>query len=400
MTIRRIGILFGEALVLALAAGGCFSSSGGDPADGNDAAIEDDQGASDAGADQGADLATDAGADAGSDETVDAGQDAGADEGADQGADSGQDAGQDAGADPGADAGWGCDLETCSGHGTCDDGSGAAVCTCADGYGGARCDSCAEGYAPDGDNCIPDATCALYQIAQTSYLRQLQVGGGLDLDDDGQIDNLIGQNPLMPGLVNPILADDIASAKLCLLFEHRGLETPAASAAYSLVLLACQDPDGATVDRDEGRGQFEVLRSSLGDPVCRPLPERTLQAEPVVAGALVARGDVLLGVPFLDLAGIVIPLRGVRLEATLVELSLGLGMQQVQLGGGIDKEEYLAALIAFVEAGGQLPVDPNTLVAMMGEPDLDLNGDGTNDAWSIGYTADATSAAVDGIVVP
>jgi len=39
-----------------------------------------------------------------------------------------------------------CQPNSCSGHGTCADSTGAVVCTCAEGYTGAACSECAAGY--------------------------------------------------------------------------------------------------------------------------------------------------------------------------------------------------------------------------------------------------------------
>lgn len=45
-----------------------------------------------------------------------------------------------------------CTADTCSGNGTCDDSSGAALCTCDARYDGQTCDRCAEGY--EGTGCM------------------------------------------------------------------------------------------------------------------------------------------------------------------------------------------------------------------------------------------------------
>jgi len=53
-----------------------------------------------------------------------------------------------------------CQADSCSGHGSCDDGSGALVCTCDAGYAGDACDACAAGYHDDGSGaCVADTTC-------------------------------------------------------------------------------------------------------------------------------------------------------------------------------------------------------------------------------------------------
>ncbi len=52
-----------------------------------------------------------------------------------------------------------CAPNSCGGHGTCDDSSGTAVCTCDSEYTGSTCDTCAAGYVlwpQDGDTCVDD----------------------------------------------------------------------------------------------------------------------------------------------------------------------------------------------------------------------------------------------------
>jgi hypothetical protein len=52
-----------------------------------------------------------------------------------------------------------CDADTCNAHGTCDDSSGIATCTCTGGYTGAACDGCPDGFQDNDDNGTCLATC-------------------------------------------------------------------------------------------------------------------------------------------------------------------------------------------------------------------------------------------------
>lgn len=58
----------------------------------------------------------------------------------------------------GGSTGTSCDEIECSGHGTCNDASGGAACTCDEGYDGDDCGSCATGYQDNDDDgdCEPD----------------------------------------------------------------------------------------------------------------------------------------------------------------------------------------------------------------------------------------------------
>ncbi len=54
----------------------------------------------------------------------------------------------------------GCMVDTCSGHGSCDDSTGALVCTCDYEYTGQRCDECADGYQDNDQDGTCNETCS------------------------------------------------------------------------------------------------------------------------------------------------------------------------------------------------------------------------------------------------
>jgi len=54
-----------------------------------------------------------------------------------------------------------CVADSCSGHGACDDSSGSAICTCSGGYVGTNCSTCDVGLQDNNDNGICTAGCTL-----------------------------------------------------------------------------------------------------------------------------------------------------------------------------------------------------------------------------------------------
>lgn len=258
----------------------------------------------------------------------------------------------------------------------------------------AEADADAGADAEEDGETTGDGTSPSCEFDRASFVTHCALGGpGFDLDADGTPDNALGGNPAFTALSNPRFRSSLESGELCLLFEHDGLETPAASAAYDLRLLDCTDPDGTWADWSAGTGVFRVLESSLEGPACSRLAERTMRTDPVTAGALVASGDPVIGFPGF---AVDMTLHDVHLEATLVSLPGGIGMTTVRVGGHVVRDEYRAALEAYVAGGGSLPIEIDLLLSMLGPPDVDDDGDGTMDSWSVGYEIEATSAQVDG----
>ncbi|MFH2009024.1 MAG: FG-GAP-like repeat-containing protein [bacterium] len=74
-----------------------------------------------------------------------------------------------------------CGTNTCNegvGGGSCDDSSGAVVCTCNEGYTGSGCDQCDDGYVEDGGACLP-------LLCGTDTCNEANGGGSCD-DSSGQ----------------------------------------------------------------------------------------------------------------------------------------------------------------------------------------------------------------------
>ncbi len=84
--------------------------------------------------------------------------------------DAGEDPNQDGsgygyGEEGGLPTGVKCEQDPCL-HGKCVEKNGAAWCQCEDGYAGTYCEICAEGYEPDGLECVEKTPCSDYECGQ------------------------------------------------------------------------------------------------------------------------------------------------------------------------------------------------------------------------------------------
>jgi hypothetical protein len=105
-----------------------------------------------------------------------------------------------------------CTSTTCSGHGTCSDTTGTAVCTCDTGYAPPNCAKCASGYLLYAANstcipspCVPDPCGAIGGTAGTclpSSGGKLTVGPGLKDDNPYDLYGCTCTGGPSPGTVN------------------------------------------------------------------------------------------------------------------------------------------------------------------------------------------------------
>jgi hypothetical protein len=79
--------------------------------------------------------------------------------------------GGDAGVDPVEDP---CEEVTCNDAGRCIDlGEGAYECVCELGFGGEECERCDIGYEPEGDECVLESLCEMFQCPGTQTCEEI-----------------------------------------------------------------------------------------------------------------------------------------------------------------------------------------------------------------------------------
>jgi len=207
---------------------------------------------------------------------------------------------------------------------------------------------------------------------------ELNGNAGYDLDDDGNLDNSLG---MAGAFVNPDLQRSLDEGTLLLLLDLRA-EDPVDNDPFLMNFYTGTDVDGNPGDNHSGEEEFEVSIDSFredgsaiihfGDAV---IEDRLLEAE---------TDEFLFVMPGPGGVPLRMTLYHTRLEADVVgdfgELVNG------NLGGAVREDDLFAALGEM-----DLPIDPGMLGALLGPPGLDTDGDGQNDAYSVGMFFTAVS---------
>jgi len=201
----------------------------------------------------------------------------------------------------------------------------------------------------------------------------LSVGGeAFDLDGDGRGDNALG---VAAAFVNPELANNIGDQIILLI----GVEAsdPQDDGPFDLNVLAGLDNDGDPNDNLLGGEEFDIDAASLddeGDAMAR------------ADDASIARG-MLTAAP--GMMEIVLPIEGEDMAMTLSHVQIEAevvgdfeSLINGRLGGAADADQ----LRETVEA---MPLDPMAGMLIQGileSPDIDTDGDGEPDAFSVVLT--------------
>lgn len=235
-----------------------------------------------------------------------------------------------------------------------------------------------------------------HRYVATAVLPRVRTGEvGLDLDGDGTIDNALGE--LTTALhsagfdLNAVLYDSIVRGRWVVLgrFEMDG-EGQGALRVYRGATGVSPDPSGDGFHRVEGTSSVAVLRGTYA-----PSFDAELSAESATLWAPLPSGEVAL------------PLREVRARGAMTSLRTSM-----QLGGLLtvdDLNVLLGALVrefgddprlASLDADGDGEVTPlelrdHPVIGPLLRPDVDLDGDGTADHFSVGVRIDWVRAAFD-----
>ncbi|GEM_PF-4108328 len=292
-----------------------------------------------------------------------------------------------------------CDGKMCG-----DDGCGGACGNC---EGGTVCTAAGLCFDPD---------CNIYQWEFTERLGRVGVlqfgddgfpGHGLDVDENPAtcapkgkcsqgIDNEMGGSLAgVPGIGNPSdwLQDAITEGKVHLLLEISG-----SPSGTWLNFLAGVGMDQGCPELG-GSCTFKVAANSFDGYSCKPAMR--LSGTSTESSFLVGSLDQSVTLPLPVAGGITVPLTLYRAHAKgTYTLSGGtFAITNGVLAGAILKSEFLVLLNAIPD--GVLPVSIETIIGALDlfiKPDQDLDGDGTFDAYSVGFTMSAAGVPVLGVL--
>lgn len=296
----------------------------------------------------------------------------------------------------------GCSLGQCT-HMTAPDST-----PCDDGQECSFADQCVAGVCMADTSacvCVPVFSENSNKINSLSIGKDGQVGSGVDVDNNaatcapasncsGGIDNTLSA---IAGFANDPLADAITSGSIVLLLEHDGYmgnSTPFTVHIYT----------GGAVD-----DTCDIQNSTceyLVDPVllnedCEPLV--TLGNAKVLGGKLTAGGpgaNLPLSLPIAGLA-INVTVYNARIDVKVTVAGGKITTLNGVLGGAVKKSELKAAITALPDDTFPAGFDKATIIGFLDilvAEDIDLDGNGTKDAASIGFALTAIGANLVGVL--
>ena len=220
-----------------------------------------------------------------------------------------------------------------------------------------------------------DASCTV-PTGHLDHLAIAEFGQGecRDMNGDGQPDNALA---LVGGLVNAELATAIRDGFIVMFAAAIGLAPPGENGVFDLALLLAtrMDPEGYTLNLDslDENGEPQIFfPGAVAD-------EGDLQAGP---------GDFLFIAPIPNVGPVNIGIENTLITGTIAVSADGVDIQDGWLTGAVSDANLRAALIG---APDLLPIVDAVLVE-----DVDLNGDGELDAYSVCGTFTVIAEALDG----
>lgn len=300
-----------------------------------------------------------------------------------------------------------CTVDGCS-FGKCTHLAAPNGTLCDDGQTCSLDDQCLDGMCKadmSGCACVPTFSAIANKINSLSIGKDGQPGSGTDVDSNaatcapasncsGGIDNTLSA---IAGFANDPLADAIASGNIVLLLEHdsyQGNSTPYTVNVYTGTVenILC-DIQNATCGY--------LVDPVLLDKDCEPLV--TLSNAKVLGGKLTAGGpgaNLPLSLPIAGLA-INITVYNAKIDAKVTVSGGKITSLAGVLGGAVKKAELKAAITALPDDTFPAGFDKATIIGFLDilvAEDVDLDGNGSKDAASIGFALTAIGADLVGIL--
>jgi len=207
-------------------------------------------------------------------------------------------------------------------------------------------------------------------------------GEGFDFDGDGEVDNALGANRMFTTNFNPTVAESIAMGTFLMALELD--DRPADGECLTVNVWQVSDSDDNPRDNFGGEETFWVNLDSNGPD---GYPHASFPGASRANGELAGGPtDVTLLLPLGPLQ-LPLPLMQARIDGVFFRDG---SIQQGHIGGLIPHERLFAQLR---EAG----IDPPAGIRfedILGEPDMDIDGDEVPDAYSLGLNFDAQAATL------
>ena len=194
-------------------------------------------------------------------------------------------------------------------------------------------------------------------------------GDAFDLNGDGRPDNALGIAGLF---VNPQIAQSLGSQLLLII----GLEAddPENELPVRLNVFADMDADNNPNNNLMPGAELDVDPASLDDDGA---PRATTNAASITRGVVTAEpNEIELAIP-VEGDEFLMTLRKVQLEAE-IDGDFD-ALEAGRLGGAVDEDELQAAMEV-------LPIDPGMrgmIEGFLASPDIDADGDGRNESFSV-----------------
>jgi hypothetical protein len=208
-------------------------------------------------------------------------------------------------------------------------------------------------------------------------------------------DGLDNQLAILAGFgINSALEESIASGALAIIGEADGAPGP-----IGVIHIYSGGASNSSCPLAQGGCDALLAKESFGSD-CVPIASVgnvVVDAD----GAFTAGGDdAIIPLPLAFEAGttLVIPLRRARLAGTLVLEAGGVSLTDTVFGGALRKDE-LAETIAVLPGDSFAGLPKDLVLSLLATmlPDIDTDGDGVDDALSIGLAVTAVPTTIVGV---